>query len=137
MWNQKFLNESHTYLRKNYICLSLRKCYFQTEMWGDLMDMHLSASDEWDLAVHAKHKLRNSPSTRWMWAAGVDCQTFQLLIRGPIPTFSADFSSHKMYQIATLYQPSIVVQRLGYLAFTQETRVRFPAMEFILPDPCI
>ena len=26
-------------------------------------------------------------------------------------------------------QISVVVQRLGYLAFTQETRVRFPATE--------
>ena len=26
-------------------------------------------------------------------------------------------------------QTSVVVQRLGYLAFTQETRVRFPATE--------
>ena len=27
--------------------------------------------------------------------------------------------------------PSVVVQRLGYLAFTQETRVRFPATELL------
>jgi hypothetical protein len=30
---------------------------------------------------------------------------------------------------------SVVVQRLGYLAFTQETRVRFPATEAL--DLCL
>ena len=32
------------------------------------------------------------------------------------------------YRLLT-QQTSVVVQRLGYLAFTQETRVRFPATE--------
>ncbi|KAK8698757.1 hypothetical protein V6N13_114864 [Hibiscus sabdariffa] len=31
--------------------------------------------------------------------------------------------------LETFRQPSIVVQWLGYLAFTQETRVQFPAMK--------
>ena len=44
----------------------------------------------------------------------------------------ADIYSHMLYQLSyaeASRQPSAVVQWLGYLAFTQETRVQTPAAE--------